>query len=137
MRACMIPAIVAVCFLAPASSVRAQDKAAAIIDKAIAAQGGPEKLKKLRSMRITVSGRGTLVPGQDATPIEIEDAWQMPERYKTTLRLQSNGIPVTMTQGVDGTTGWISANGQTQPMPEAALAEMKEQKYAEDLDRLL
>jgi len=44
-----------------------------------------------------------------------------------------------MTQAtvIDGDKGWVQMNGQSQEMPPEALAEFKEQKYAEDLDRLL
>src|SRR5437899_8827181 len=46
------------------------------------------------------------------------------------------GNAVTQTQTMDGDTGWAQFNGQTQDLPKEALAELKEQKYAEDLDRL-
>lgn len=137
MRPGVLPAIIVLLLLTPATNLCADDKAVATIDKAIAAQGGHEKVAKLRSMRIAVSGRGVLVLGADPMPVEIEDAWQMPGRYKSTTRFTYNGTPVSSTQVIDGDAGWITINGQTQPMPEAAMAEMKEQKYAEDLDRLL
>jgi len=46
------------------------------------------------------------------------------------------GKKFTQTQVIDGDKGWIQADGQVQDMPKDAVAEMKEQKYAEDLDRL-
>jgi hypothetical protein len=49
------------------------------------------------------------------------------------------GVPgrvVTSNKAIDGDKGWIQVMGMTQDMPEKDLAEMKEQKYAEDLDRL-
>jgi hypothetical protein len=60
----------------------------------------------------------------------------MPNRYKTESSYRLMGKKVTQTQVIDGDKGWIQTDGQVQDMPKEALAEMKEQKYAEDLDRL-
>jgi len=122
--------------LVATSAVLAQDKARAIVEKAIQAQGGEAKIAKLRTMRIKVKGTTDLIPGQPNLPFTIEDTWQMPRRYKTSSSFQFMGNAVTQTQAMDGDTGWAQFNGQTQDLPKEALAEMKEQKYAEDLDRL-
>src|SRR5262249_15940949 len=37
---------------------------------------------------------------------------------------------------IDGDKGWIQSDGPTQDLPKEAVTETKEQKYAEDLDRL-
>jgi hypothetical protein len=119
-----------------ASLIFGQDKPRAIIERAIQAQGGEAKIAKLRTMRIKVEGNTDLIPGQPNSPITIEDTWQMPQRYKTTSSFQFMGNTITQTQAIDGDTGWAQFNGQTQNLPKEALAEMKEQKHAEDLDRL-
>jgi hypothetical protein len=77
-----------------------------------------------------------LIPGQPNFPITIEDIWKMPGRYKSTSSFQLKGNAVTLTQTIDGDTGWAQFNGPTTDLPKEALAEMKEQKYAEDFDRL-
>jgi hypothetical protein len=122
--------------LISASLTFGQDKPRGIIERAIQAQGGETKIAKLRTMRIKVEGTTDLIPGQPNSPISIEDTWQMPRRYKTSSSFQFMGNAVTQTQAMDGDTGWAQFNGQTQDLPKEALAEMKEQKYAEDLDRL-
>lgn len=108
----------------------------AIVEKAIQAQGGEANVAKLRIMRIKAEGTADLVPGQPAVPFTIEDTWQMPDRYKTSFTLQIADKKLAQTQVIDGDKGWIQMNGQTQDLPKEAVAEMKEQKYAEDLDRL-
>ena len=118
------------------SGVSAQDKARAIIEKAIQAQGGEAKVAKLRTMRIKVEGTMSFVPGQPDLPFTIEDVWQMPHRYKTSSTFQLQDQKFIQIQAIDGDKGWVQANGQTQEMPREALDEMKEQVYAEDLDRL-
>jgi hypothetical protein len=114
----------------------AQDGPRAIIEKGIQAQGGATKIAKLRTMRIKVEGTTDLVPGQPNLPITIEDIWQMPNQYKSSSSFQFMGKQFSQTQVIDGDKGWVQINGQVQDMPNEALAEMKEQRYAEDLDRL-
>jgi hypothetical protein len=46
------------------------------------------------------------------------------------------GKKVNQTQALDGETGWMQFDGVNQDMPKEAVAEMREQKYAENLDRL-
>lgn len=118
-----------------ASVVFAQDKARAIVKKAIQAQGGEAKVARLRMMRIKAEGTADLVPGQPSVPFTIEDTWQMPDRYKTSSTFEISGKKLAQTQVIDGDKGWIQMNGQTQDLPKEAVAEMKEQKYAEDFDR--
>jgi hypothetical protein len=122
--------------LVSASCAFAQDGTRAIVEKAIQAQGGEAKVAKLRTMRIKVEGTTDLVPGQPNLPFTIEDTWQMPNRYKTEFSCQLMGKKFTQTQVIDGDQGWIQTDCQVQDMPKDAVAEMKEQKYAEDLDRL-
>jgi hypothetical protein len=119
-----------------ASAAFAEDRARAIVAKAIDAQGGEAKVAKLRTLRIKVEGTTELVTGQPNLSFTIEDTWQMPNRYKTESSFQLMGKKFTQTQVIDGDKGWIQSDGRVEDMPKDALAEMKEQKYAEDLDRL-
>ncbi len=118
------------------AAMASDDDARAVVEKAIKAQGGVDKVAKLRVMRIKAEGTIELVPGQPAVPFVIEDWWQMPDRYKTTSRFELGGKKVSQTQVIDGEVGWMQFDGMTQDMPKEAVAEMREQKYAEDLDRL-
>ena len=45
------------------------------------------------------------------------------------------GRRCTQTQVIDGDKGWVQVGDIVQDMPKESLAEMKEQKYGEDLDR--
>lgn len=118
------------------SVVCAEEKAEAIVQKAIKAHGGEAKVAKLRTMRIKAEGMATLARGQPDVLFIVEDVWQMPDRYKTSSSFHVGDQKVAQTQAIVGDKGWIQMNGQTQDMPKEAIAEMKEQKYGEDLDRL-
>jgi hypothetical protein len=112
------------------------DDARGVVEKAIKSQGGADKVAKLRIMRIKAEGTINLVPGQPAIPFVIEDWWRMPDQYKTTSQFELGGKKVNQTQALDGETGWMQFDGMTQDMPKEAVAEMREQQYAENLDRL-
>jgi hypothetical protein len=118
------------------AAMASDDAARGVIEKAIKAQGGADKVAKLRVARIKVEGTISLAPGQPGIPFVLEDWWQMPDQYKTTARFELGGKKVTQTQALDGQSGWMQIDGVTQTMPKEAVAEMREQKYAEDLDRL-
>lgn len=127
----------AVASVALFAAAKAPDDAArGVVEKAIKAQGGADKVAKLRVMRVKAEGTMNLVPGQPAIPFVIEDWWQMPDQYKTTSRFERGGKKMSQTQALDGETGWMQFDGVTQDLPNGAIAEMREQRYAEDLDRL-
>jgi hypothetical protein len=123
----------ALCF---STALASDDVARDMVEKAIKAQGGADKVAKLRIMRIKVEGTMSPIPGQPGIPFVLEDWWQMPGQYKTTSQFELAGKKVKQTQGIDGEIGWMQVDGVTQDMPKEAIAEMREQKYAEDLDRL-
>lgn len=111
-------------------------QARALVERAIAAHGGPAQIAKLHAMRIKVQGEAAFIPGQPPVAFTLEDTWQSPNRYLSKTTFQFQGQTITQTQGLDGDTGWIESNGLMQDMPAAAVAEMKQQKSAEALDHL-
>lgn len=123
--------------LAAAHAARAQDDAKDLVEKAIRAHGGETAVAKLKSVRVKVEGEVELSPGAPPVPIVFEDVWRLPDRYKTTSSLTLQGQKVTQTLCINGNEGWAAVNGQVQPLPPQGFKEMKEQKWAEDFDRLL
>ena len=131
-------AMFAVCFLlAPGASLYGQDGARAIIEKAIQAQGGDKQVSKLRIMRIKVEGKIDVGPGLKNLPFVIEDTWQMPGQYKTTQRIQlKKDLAYAHTIVIDGDKGWKRVDGNVSDLSKQELAEFRDQKQGEDLDRL-
>jgi hypothetical protein len=109
----------------------ARDGARAIIEKAIKAQGGEAKIAKLKVMKIKVKGKGTF-PGIGKAEFVIEETWQMPAQYKSVMRVKD----LEVIQAINGEKGWASVNGVILSFGKEDKAEFKEQKYAEDLERL-
>ncbi len=117
------------------SSAIADDAARAVVEKAIEAHGGAEKLAKLRIMRIKTEGK-MMVADLPDTSVMIENCWQMPDKYKSSMQYEILGRKQEIIQIVDGDQAWIQMNGRVFDTDKAALTEVKEQKYAEGLDRL-
>jgi hypothetical protein len=123
--------ILAVCF-----AFHGELKPESVIERAIVAQGGAEKVARLRTMRIKMDGKTDRIPGMLESPVTIEDTWQMPNQYKSVFTFEVGGKKFTPTRVIDGDKGWIDVMGETQEMSKEVIAEMKEQWYAEGLDRL-
>src|SRR5262245_1818300 len=114
----------------------ADDKARALVENAIKAHGGEAAMAKLRTMRIKAEGTMEVVPGQPAAAFTIEDVWQMPDKYRTTAHFALMDMKVTTTHVIDGEKAWAELNGEVHELSKDASTEIREQKYAEDLDRL-
>jgi hypothetical protein len=91
-----------------------------IIQKAIDARGGAEKLAKQAAM--TWKEKGTYHGMGNALPFESDCAVQWPAQF----RLEIVGI---FTLVLDGDKGWIRANNETREMTKDELAEQKEEHY--------
>jgi hypothetical protein len=119
-----------------APTVLADDKARALVENAIKAHGGEVAVAKLRTMRIKAEGTMEVVPGQPAAAFTIEDVWQMPDKYRTTAHFTLMDMKVTTIHVIDGEKAWAELNGEVHDLSKDASTEIREQKYAEDLDRL-
>jgi len=113
----------------------AEETAQAVVQRAVKAHGGKKGVARLRAMRVKAKGTIKLIPGSPAVPFQLEDVWQMPDRYKSTTTMTINGRKFVQTLVLDGKKGWMTINGATRALPEKAAEEMREQKYAEDCDR--
>ena len=86
------------------------DEPATIIDRAIAARGGLEQVRKLRRMEISYTGT-VVMSGRDLT--FKTTVWQdLPDRLRTTFTLYTPERALEITQILTGATGWrINADG--------------------------
>ena len=128
----VIPLLSALLF---ASGAAAEDKARALVEAAIKAHG-EGRVAKLRTVRLKAEGTIELAPDQPAVPFTFEDVWRMPDRYRSTYEITVMGRAVTHKRVIDGDRGWVTYGDGVEDMAKAAVAEMREQMYAGDLDRL-
>ncbi len=117
-------AAAAVCLvLAPAA--RAADETRAVLDKAIKAHGGEDKLNK--QLALHTKSKGTLdLPGVGNTEFTQEGFVQMPDKFKEVLQLQIAGQTIPVITVFDGKNAWVNVNGQNQELDDKASGEFKQ-----------
>lgn len=112
MRKVIAALAVGLAFAVPAAAQTVDE----IIAKNIAAKGGMEKLKAVKTVRMT--GRMTIGPGIEA-PVVME--LQRPNTMRMDITVQG----MTLSQGFDGTKAWILNPLQGSKVPQEMSAEEK------------
>ena len=119
--------------LAGAGWASAQDEAKAILDKAVKAHGGAEKLNSVKAQTSKAKGKLEILGGLEFTQ---ESAIQHPDKLREVVHLMVNGMNVDVTTVYNGKEGWINAMGQTMPMEGAILEAVKDSIDSMALSRL-
>jgi hypothetical protein len=109
--------------LAAAKAARADDQAdlRKVIDKAMKAMGGEEKLGKYKAH--TWKGKGKYYGMGDGVDYTASGSIQFPDQYRLEIE---NVFTLVLNKG----KGWVVANGQTTEMDKDQLEEQKEELYA-------
>lgn len=117
---------------------QANDDARAIIDKAIKAHGGEERLAKFKDAAIESKAKGTVNALGNQLDFTLETYVQMPDKLKTVMHLTLNGMNYTTTQVFNGDKFFLNVNGMSLDnlLDDKAKEEVKEQLYSEGLARL-
>lgn len=121
----------AVCLMLGTSSparADAQADARAIVEKAVKAMGGQEKLARLNTC--TLKGKGSIDAGQQATFTE-EASLRWPDYYHFDIDFDFGGQKIKEVFVIAGNKGWIKINEDiNMEMPAELLATMKDYFYA-------
>src|SRR5947207_1086617 len=119
------------------STLQAADPsdAKAVIDKAIQAAGGADKLGKFKAL--TWKGKGKFYGLGEG--IDFGGQWtsQPPHQSKVVSEIDINGMQFTQIRVVNGDKGWIKMMDTTEEMDKEALTEAREELYAGWLATLL
>src|SRR5262249_35437513 len=115
MRGCILALVAVGLLLTLTPLTLAQQEAQAIIDKAVKAHGGADKIDKFKAVQTKAKGKLEILGGLD---FEQEASVQAPDKLKEVVHLEVMGQKVTVTTVFNGTQGWINANGQTMDMDE-------------------
>jgi hypothetical protein len=111
----------------------AQDEAKAILDKAIKAHGGADKLNKAKGQTAKAKGKMEVLGGLEFTQ---ESAIQYPDKMREVVHLTVNGMNIDVTTVYNGEQGWINSMGQTMPLEGAILEAVKDAMDTMALSRL-
>jgi outer membrane lipoprotein-sorting protein len=123
--------------LTAASTARADDKAdtRAVIDKAIQATGGAEKLAKIKAVHF--KGKGKFYGMGEGIDYTGEWNIQPPEKFRVQINFEINAMKITFVMVFDGKKGWRKINEDTMELNEDEVAEGKEDQYAGQVDMLI
>jgi hypothetical protein len=113
----------------------ARDDVSAIVDKAIQAHGGAEKLNSMKAFKAKTKG-GVDIPGVGNAKFTQESMAVMSGKVKDVMEIDIASMKINVTTVYDGSQGWISAAGQTMDMDEKVLGLMKDTIYMMGLGRI-
>jgi hypothetical protein len=104
----------------------ADDGAQDLLDKAIKAHGGADRLAKVKFLVRKTKGK---VKGKDekSTDFTEEETWEFPDKVREEIQSEDDGRKVSVISVYNGDKGWIwnSVNMQTREAFENELAETK------------
>jgi hypothetical protein len=116
--------------LTVSGSVRGDEQAAKVIlDKAIKALGGEERLSKIKAF--TLKGKGTVVLDDKYIPFSFQMTAKGIEQYRWTYEGEAGGEKFAGATVIDGAKGWRKLNDDIQKLEGESLDNEKRSAYLE------
>jgi hypothetical protein len=109
-----------------ATQASADEETQALIEKAINAHGGREKLSKERTTQSKTKGTIELMGGLAFTQ---EITLQLPKQLKEVMDLEVGGMKITVTTALNGEKAWITANGKDIEVSDKIMGALTEGVY--------
>jgi len=100
-----------------------------VIDRAIKAHGGADKINNFKAATFKLKGKFYGM-SDDGTDYTGEFALQGRDKMRFEINAEAGGMTFKFVQVINGDKGWVQAMGNTQEMDKDALAEAKEGMYA-------
>jgi hypothetical protein len=107
-----------------AGPVSAQETPQALIERAIRAHGGQERLAKARADRVKM--KGTLAVGTARVPFVSTTTVQMPGQFKSVVEMTVSGKAHTIVHLVNGDSSAVTLDGKNQPLTPATRAQVRQ-----------
>jgi hypothetical protein len=120
----------------PRPATAADDEAVALVKKAVAAQGGQEKLSRQAAGITKMKGTIYALPQGDV-PFTGEAVTQPSGSVKITLEVTLGGQPFTVTQVLDGDKGWVNNNGQVNDLDDHTRQQLKKSQHVDRVTSLV
>jgi hypothetical protein len=117
-----------------------QDEARQVIRKAVEAQGGIEKLGRIKAL--TMKAKGSVLALEEWRKATAEFAVQYPQQFKVDIRFDQTFATTAAIEILDNNRGWdytaeIGGTGAYRPVTKEELAQMKNQAYFELVSSLV
>jgi hypothetical protein len=130
------PALIAILSIglhaAPAPDPHKQ--AQAILDKALKAHGGEERLAKASVVGLRTSGAS--YDEDEAISYDSEVSSEFPSKFRIVVRTLIGGDKNEFSRVINGEQGWATDNGKIRDMTKEEFAEIRESLYVANLKRL-
>jgi hypothetical protein len=130
--------LISVQHLAAAPAKDGQEEAEAILNKAMKAHGGEDKLAKLNKF-VLKSREVTTASGVETQSIESITSYEFPDKMREEYKAQGPRLKSALV-GVrvfNGENAWVSTNGKTFELPDGQLANFRRFRFHEFPVRLL
>ncbi len=126
-----------VAIVTAAGAARADEKAdaRAIVEKAIKALGGKEKLSTDKA--VTFKAKGKFYGMGEAIDYTSDFALQSPDKMRFRMEFEVNTMKFTVAIVFDGKKGWRKINDETKEMDKDELAEAREDMHAGRVEALV
>jgi hypothetical protein len=134
MRSTLMLAVAGFALIAP---IQAQqpDESRAIIDRALKAQGGADKVAALKAFTAKIKGQIDLMGMNLDFTVVLQH--QPPAKSKSVIKLMIEGMEIEMVEVVDGDKGWKSTAGdQPIDMDKEEVKEHNEMQHVEEVSNL-
>lgn len=118
-----------------AGRAAAADEARAVIEQAIRAAGGADKLAQLHAVRTKFKGTVTL--GENRLKVAVDRVVLLPDKQRSDIEVESDNGKITVVRVANGGQGWSVVNGQTQDLKDRQLDEMKATVFQCHVESLL
>jgi hypothetical protein len=118
-----------------AGRAAAQTDTRGVIEKAVKAAGGADKLARLKASRAKFKG-SLKVEGLDVA-MTGEIALQLPGQMRVEIQVEAQGQNVTLLHVINGSKAWFHVSGETLELKGDELADLKEGLYAEHVQTLV
>jgi hypothetical protein len=119
-----VPYLVALSSLTGAGPALAQETTQALIERAIRAHGGQERLARARADRVKM--KGTLAVGTARVPFVSETTVQMPGQLKSVVEMTTGGKSHTVVHLINGERSSVTIDGKDQPLTPALRAQVRQ-----------
>jgi hypothetical protein len=136
MRKRLLTALVVALLVGCPRPAAAEDEALALVKKAVAAQGGEEKLARQAGSITKMKGTIYALPQGDLA-FTGEAATQPSGPVKITLEVTLPGQTINVTQVLDGDKGWASNNGQVTDLDDHTRQELKKSQHVDRVTGLV
>ena len=130
----LLLAICAAVSLGASAPAPPDDEARAVIERAVKAHGGFERLSRLRADRVTA--QGVLIVNDHETPFQTETTVQLPNQFRNVIRLQGDHKTV-FVNILNGDKMYFTLDGQPEKVSDTLAAELRETMQLNQAVRLV